>query len=290
MRAPERATERPDPVELHRLCVPDPQRVPIAIGSFDSIGPLSRADFPHRHTFYEVVLVTAGTGWHVVDFAAHPIRPPHLGFIVPGQVHWWRDAIGLDGQVLLFTDEFLLSHPRDRETWQRLGRSPWLDLDPAQARAFAAVFAQLRDEDRRRDPGFLSVLQSYVHVLLVRACRIAERRPPAAAADRPTAVVREFSRLVAGSGWDGFSVRDYATRLGVSVGYLTEVVKQVSGLTPGQLVRRARVLEARRLLGGSDLTIAQVSSALGFNDPAYFCRFFRRETGSTPGGFRRSVD
>lgn len=290
MRAPDLETERPDPVELHRLCVPDPERVPIAVGSFDSIGPLSRADFPHRHTFYEVVLVTEGTGWHVVDFDAHVIRPPHLGFIVPGQVHCWREAVGLDGQVLLFTDEFLVSHPRDREVWQRLGRRPWLDLDDSECREFAALFAQLRIELRRREPGFLTVLQAYLHVLLVRACRVADGRPPAASCDRPTAVVRDFGRLVAKDGWSGNPVRDYAIRLGVSVGYLTEVVKQVSGLTPGQLMRRARVLEARRLLGGSDLTIAQVASALGFSDPAYFCRFFRRETGSTPGSFRRSVD
>ncbi|ADD42390.1 helix-turn-helix domain-containing protein [Stackebrandtia nassauensis] len=290
MRAPTLDTERPDPVELHRLCVPDPERVPMAIGSFDSIGPLSRADFPHRHTFYELVLVTAGTGWHVVDFAAHPIRPPHLGFIAPGQVHWWRDAVGLDGQVLLFTDEFLLAHPRDREVWQALGRRPWLNLTGFERREFAALFAQLSAEYRRRDAGFLSVLQSYLHVLLVRACRVADGMALTMATDRPAAVVREFNRLVTHSGWSGYSVRDYATRLGVSVGYLTEVVKQVRGVTPGQLVRRARVLEARRLLGGSDLTIAQVSHALGFSDPAYFCRFFRRETGSTPGSFRRSVD
>lgn len=289
MRAPQPETQRPDPVELHRLSVPDPQRVPLAIGSFDSIGPLSRADFPHRHTFHEVVLVTAGTGWHMVDFVAHPIRPPHLGFIAPGQIHWWREARGLDGQVLLFTDAALAAHPADREGWHRLGRSPWLDLGPDAATEFSALFGQLDREYRRRDPGFVSVSQALLHVLLVRAGRAADQAPPAAATDRPAAVVRDFSRLVARSGAGGHSVRDYATRLGVSVGYLTEVVKQVSGVTPGQLVRQAKVLEARRLLGGSELTIAQVSHALGFNDPAYFCRFFRRETGSTPGGFRRSV-
>lgn len=64
-------TDRPDPVELHRLCVPDPQAPPVAIGSFDTKGPLSCAAFPHRHTFYELVLVTDGAGSHFIDFVGH---------------------------------------------------------------------------------------------------------------------------------------------------------------------------------------------------------------------------
>ena len=55
---------------MHRLEVPAPHAPPFAVGTFDEIGPLSRAEFPHRHTFHELVHVTGGTGAHVVDLAA----------------------------------------------------------------------------------------------------------------------------------------------------------------------------------------------------------------------------
>jgi AraC-like DNA-binding protein len=82
------------------------------------------------------------------------------------------------------------------------------------------------------------------------------------------------------------TVRAYAARLGVSTSHLTGAVKASTGEPPGRLIRRAQALEARRLLARTGLSVAQVAHALGFADPAYFCRFFRREVGLTPGRFR----
>lgn len=61
---------------------------------------------PHRHTFYEVVLVTACDGRHVVDFAEHVLRPPQLYVIAPRQVHSWQVS-RLDGYVILFLEDLL---------------------------------------------------------------------------------------------------------------------------------------------------------------------------------------
>jgi AraC-like DNA-binding protein len=85
------------------------------------------------------------------------------------------------------------------------------------------------------------------------------------------------------------SVRGCAASVGVSVGYLNEAVKRATGFTPGHLVRQAQAREAKRLLAATDLTVRQVARLAGFSDPAYFGRFFRRETGSSPGDFRRGI-
>ncbi|MEV4195780.1 AraC family transcriptional regulator, partial [Streptomyces toxytricini] len=82
---------------LHRLQVPQPHLLPFAVGSFDAIGPLSRAGFPHRHTFHEIAHVTAGTGRHVLDLVPGPLAPPLLCVITPGQVHHWEGAEGPAG-------------------------------------------------------------------------------------------------------------------------------------------------------------------------------------------------
>lgn len=112
----------------HRLEVPMPNTLPFAIGTFDTIGPMSRASFPHRHTFHEIVHVTGGTGEHVVDLAHFPLRPPNLCFIAPGQVHHWENVTGLEGSVILFTDDFLLDHPADRRALREHGPRSWLEL------------------------------------------------------------------------------------------------------------------------------------------------------------------
>ncbi|WP_240957876.1 AraC family transcriptional regulator [Streptomyces barkulensis] len=279
-----------EPVPLHRLEVPAPNALPFAIGSFDTIGPLSRAGFPHRHVFHEVVYVTSGSGTHVVDAVPWPLSPPNLCAVVPGQVHHWRGVSGLNGWVVLFTDDFLLEHPEDRETLRGLRERPWLRPPRDEAVRLSALLREMDREYRARGEGFASVLQSYLHVLLVRASRLSGGGPPAAAAGpeggRVSKAARDFGRLLEEPEAGRLSVRECAARLGVSAGHLNETVRRATGRTPGQLLRRARVLEAKRLLTGTGMTVSQVARQAGFCDPAYFCRFFRRETGVTPGAFR----
>ncbi|NGO73896.1 helix-turn-helix transcriptional regulator, partial [Streptomyces boncukensis] len=112
----------------------------------------------------------------------------------------------------------------------------------------------------------------------------------AAGGTAAAAVAEEFRRLLARPGAAAeLSVRTCALELGVSVGHLSAAVRAATGLTPGQLIRHAQVLEAKRLLAGTGLTVGRVAREVGFADPAYFCRFFRRETGASPGEFRRGA-
>lgn len=271
---------------MHRLEVPVPSTLPFAVGTFDTIGPMSRASFPHRHTFHEIVHVTGGTGAHVVDQVRAELRPPQLCVIAPGQVHHWDGVRGLAGHVVLFTDDFLLDHPADRVLLRRLSERPPLALDEPTQASTAQLMAELHAEYRTGAEGAGSVLRSLLHVLVVRAARLARTEGTPAPA-RAGAVAEEFRRLTARSGGP-WSVRAYADRIGVTPDHLTEAVKAATGRPASQLVREARVREAKRLLAGTELTVRQVGTRVGFADPAYFCRFFRRETGTSPGGFREN--
>ncbi|MFD7654649.1 AraC family transcriptional regulator [Actinosynnema sp. NPDC059797] len=273
---------------MHRLEVPVPDALPFAVGTFDTIGPMSRASFPHRHTFHEIVYVTGGTGTHVVDLARWELAPPHLCVIAPGQVHHWVDARDLEGYVVLFTDDFLLDHPADRDLLRRLSERPWLTLDEPTHDRMLRLVTELDDEYRRGAEGAGSVLRALLHVLVVRAARLPAT--PAAAPARAGGVAEEFARLAGRTEHALWSVRAYAERIGVTPGYLTEAVKAATGRTPSELVREARTREAKRLLAKTDLAVRQVAARVGFADPAYFCRFFRRETGVSPGGFRRGAE
>jgi AraC-like DNA-binding protein len=273
---------------VHRLEVPVFDAPPFAVGTFDTIGPMSRASFPHRHTFHEIVHITSGAGAHVVDLARWELRPPHLCVIGPGQVHHWEDVRDLDGFVILFTDDFLLDHPADRDVLRGLSERPWLTLDePAHART-TRLIAELHDEYRQGAIGAESVLRALLHVLVVRASRL-PGTPAATPPARAGAVAAEFVRLTSPADLARWSVRAYAERIGVTPGYLTEAVKAALGRTPSQLIREARIGEAKRLLALTNLTVRQVADRVGFTDPAYFCRFFRRETGTSPGDFRSST-
>ncbi|WP_341770868.1 AraC family transcriptional regulator [Actinocrispum wychmicini] len=267
---------------IHRLEVPLPHSLPFTVGTFDSIGPMSRAEFPHRHTFHEIVYVSTGSGVHVVDVARWELAPPQVFVVAPGQVHRWDDVQGLEGFVILFTDDFLLHHPVDRHLLRRLSGRPLAPCDGGLLRPITELY----DEYRWRADGVESVLRALLHVLVVRMARVADTGAPGPA----ETLVDQFARLTGQPGGESWSVRECAARMGVTPGYLAEAIKAATGRTPSHLIREARVREAKRLLVSSDLTVRQVADRTGFADPAYFCRFFRRETGLSPGDFRRVGD
>ena len=282
---------RPGEPPLHRLEVAGPDGLPFAAGSFDAMGPLSRTTHPHRHTFYEIVHVTAGSGAHVVDLARWPVRPPHLAVILPGQIHHWQDGRGLDGTLALFTEDFLVEHPGDIDLLRGLGRTCWFALDAEDDVRVGGLMADLAAEHRQRAPGHESVLRALLHVLIVRAARLDRQgetgpgRPRSR--PRPHGLAEAFARLTARQEAAAWSVGECAERLGVSPGHLNQAVRAATGRSPGRLLIAARVYQAQRLLAHTELPVRQVAARVGITDPAYFCRFFRRETGRSPGDFRK---
>jgi AraC family transcriptional activator of pobA len=83
-------------------------------------------------------------------------------------------------------------------------------------------------------------------------------------------------------------VEDYARDLRVSRDRLGSAVKRATGLSPRAYLHRLLLRDAMELLANTGMPVSQVAFRLGFVDPAYFTRFFKRETGQNPGAFRRS--
>ena len=102
-------------------------------------------------------------------------------------------------------------------------------------------------------------------------------------------IVREFKKLVISEHGSLLRVQDYAEIMNISVSRLSAVIKEATSLTPGQIVRNELVNSAKRMLANSDLNVSEICYSLKFEDPSYFGRFFKRETGFTPSVFREHI-
>lgn len=250
---------------------------------------------PHQLTFYDVLLLRKGNGRLVQEDRWHSVSPGTVAFHAPGEHRRWLLTAGAEGLVLFFTEEFLRSFLQDAGF---LGRLPFfvpggprtLELEPRQRSWLEERLLDMRSEVQGDAWGRVLALQAGCYEVLVRLARLhrrrrGDRRPAAAAppwlARFVDAVDRDFRTER--------SVTHYAREAGVSPGHLSHLVRDRLGRSVGEVVRSRILLEARRALLHSDLSIREVAEECGFDDPSYFVKYFRRYVGETPGTYRERI-
>ncbi len=249
---------------------------------------------PHVLAFPEILLVERGRGRVFLDGEVAAVARGTVVITLTGQVREWRLAERLDGPCLFFTEEFVaevFSDPRflDQFAYFRTPRpSPTVHLAPAERRRFADRFAAMRREIALLDADATPALRALLYELLVLLNRWYRARHRAPAPAPPSALVERFVALVGRDHARRHRVADYAAELGVTPGHLGALCRAHRRQSAGAIIRARLALEARRLLLYGDLTAAEVADRLGFEDPSYFARFFRREVGTAPSRFRVS--
>lgn len=142
-------------------------------------------------------------------------------------------------------------------------------------------------EHTSREPGSNLAETHYLGLVLVQIWRIA-RTDIVAHGRAPQGLTERFLMLAAQKARDHWTVETYAEALSVSRDRLGSAVKRSTGLSPQAYLHRALTREAMELLTNTGVPIAQVAFRLGFVDPAYFTRFFKRQVGQNPAAFRKA--
>lgn len=250
-------------------------------------------DRPHTLEFYEIVLVTRGRGFVWLDADRYPVRTGGVLFTSPGQIRRWQSE-RLDGICLLFPAMFLEEFFRDESFVDRLpffrggAGTGLLALSPVRTLRLQRRLEAMRRELHRLRADSVHLLRARLYEILVMLARIfAKSHRISAVAPIAHDLTTRFRALVREQATARHGVESYARDLAVSPGYLNRVSKRYLGQTAKAVIRDALVLEARRRLLYSNESAARVGYALGFVDPSYFTRFFRRSTGQTPNQFRR---
>jgi len=102
-------------------------------------------------------------------------------------------------------------------------------------------------------------------------------------------IVRRFCEMVEVHYKDQLTIQYFAESIGLSQPHLTRICRQYLKVSPHKFIKQRRILEAKRLLQYTRLSINEVSNKIGFEDPGYFCRFFKSETCATPVEYRQSI-
>ena len=246
---------------------------------------------PHQLDFYDILLITRGHGWFDLDVERLRVAPGQLLVTRPGQVRRW-DVTAVDGACIFFASEFIRDAFADARFLDQFAffdparRSGAINLTAAERTQFLRRFRRMGEELRGLRADATELLRARLYELLVLINRwYLARHPKAAARSRNTTIDR-FRSLIERDFRRQHRVRDYAERLDVSPGHLNVLCRAHLGRSASAEIHQRVLLEARRLLRYTDRPAFAIAQELGFADPAYFGRFFRRETGATPRRYR----
>ena len=248
---------------------------------------------PHAHRdLHQILVIVTGGGSMLAETRTAAFRAPSVAIVPAGTVHGFSFQPETEGYVLTLADRLVRDLAREERAFGHLFGAPrctQIAADPHSLREFSDTLHRLKRELVWHAPASEAAATGLVLTLLVHAVR-ALHEPAgivSAANNSRAALVARFREKIESHLRTGLSIAQYAKALSVTPGRLRAACLEVTGKPPVRVLEERLVLEAKRSLMYTNMTVAQTAYHLGFGDPAYFSRFFRKRAGQSPATFRK---
>ncbi|MCA0994943.1 helix-turn-helix domain-containing protein [Alloyangia pacifica] len=252
----------------------------------------------HRHSrLLQIFLFRTPSVKFRVGDGDHRTSEPLLLVVPPGTPHGFRFPEDINGDVLTIPETEI--HPPVLDRLRQVTQPYAGFLAQSETPRFADVDALMRQlgaayhsVGSEREALLRALSHAIVLTLIEELRRTAHIDAGHAGAElsRHEAQVQAFCELVEARFAETVTVEDYARVIGVSAPHLTRICKRILGIAPNELVRRRRMLEAKRLLTYTRLPVLDIAHRAGFGDAAFFSRTFKATFDVTPSEFRKRAD
>ncbi|MEL6866847.1 MAG: helix-turn-helix transcriptional regulator [Bacteroidota bacterium] len=252
-----------------------------------------RADEAHRHDYYTVLLVEEGRGQHIIDYRSYAFAPGQVYFVSPGQVHQVLFEAQPKGWVITFSKDFLIKNNitthfiANFNLFRQFGEAPPLILDEVSQERLLRIIEEMNacllPQLHYQKEALGALLQLFL-IYCSNSCLLDTKQLDESNAG--ICILRDFKQLVDHKYREWHKVTNYATEIHITAKHLSQTVKTLTGKTAKVLIQDRIILEAKRLLLHSSLTIKEIAFQLGFEEPLHFSAFFKKMTQTAPSQFR----
>jgi AraC family transcriptional activator of pobA len=249
---------------------------------------------PHAHPhFVQIIAVTSGGGTMTAEGESLQFGAPGLIIVPMHTIHGFRYEENSSGWVLTIAARHveLLSARAPELAGLWAAPAAVSCEDEAWMTSALSVLSAL---DRELDDGEIggviaaeALLTTLLVMILRQLARVGELGK-AEVSGGPTELVSRYRALIEDHYCDNWSLSKYAQALNVSLAQLRAACSATSGDAPLKLIHERVLIEAKRNLIYTAHSVSQIAYQLGFNDPAYFSRFFTQHAGEPPAQFRAS--
>ena len=248
----------------------------------------------HRHSFYHIVLFTAGAGRHTIDFEQFDVHPGQIYFMRPGQVHGWAFEGKMDGYIINFSaeifNEFLTdsSFPDQFYFFRGIASQSVIQLNEETAEQAKSIMKAILKESEHQLGFTNEMICTQLISLFISISRCATPLQENKIPLHNQLVLQNFSKLVEQYFTEKRLPKEYAAMLYITANHLNALCQDLVGKSAGTIIRDRILLEAKRLLINAQMPIAEIADQLNFTDNSYFTKFFKKHTFQTPEEFRKS--
>jgi AraC family transcriptional activator of pobA len=250
---------------------------------------------PHTHPEYgQLIFVREGRGVVELEGTRVPFVGPCAMLMPTDCVHGLDYEVDQDRWVVTIEVSYLAQINAKLQEFTQLWSGPRiipLSYTPEVERESYQLIRRLEQEMLSASVGRAAALEALLTMLLITLIRAMPNGQFEYDGASPASVrqAERFRDLVNQHYGENLRLHEYASMMAVSVSQLRSVCTSALGQSPTKIIHSRIVTEAKRSLIFSDLPVEQIAFRLGFDDAAYFTRFFRREVGQTPSHFRTTA-
>ncbi len=245
---------------------------------------------PHRHgNLWQLVYVENGEMKVHIEGREQQPKQPCLVLVPHLCVHGFAFSADVSGHVVTLAEPIIQSMEQALpDAGAILRNAAVLQLKPAERKELNSLFASIEQEYTQARPFREMALQALVSQLSIWLLRRLN-----SVVDSPKSKKHsqyhfaKFTELVEKQFTQHHPLEEYATHIGISKPHLNSVCRQFANCSALQFIHQRLLLEAKRHLIYTAMSISDISHSLGFSEPPYFTRFFKRFTGQSPVEFRK---
>lgn len=245
----------------------------------------------HRHDFYFVLFIKHGKGEHEIDFIKYEVDNYSVFLLRPGQVHQLKLEKGTTGFILQFTSDFYTpSKNPANSVLRKVSNKNYCPLSTERFEKIDLLLQVIFQEFTQKQARFKDVIIASLDILFIELLR--QSNDPIKIVNEAKLYsqerLEELKDLLEKNIQTKKQVVNYAEMLNMTSYQLNSITKTLLQKTVSDLIDDQIILEAKRILIGTSNQVNQVAYILGYDDPSYFIRFFKKQTRMTPEEFRRN--
>lgn len=230
-----------------------------------------------------------------VDFQEFQIETDSLLFLNP-KVIIKPNETEFGGELLLhFNRDFYCIELHDQEVacdgilYNNVFEIPFIQLNEDQSKDIQNIIREIQSEMKDEDSNTEEMLRILLKLIILKSTRIWKQQHLLSENDQQSDVqfLRKFSKLVEQHYKTHHTVADYAEMLFLTPKNLSKKIGLLSKDTPNDIIKNRIILESKRLLAHTAMTVKEIAFSLNYEDDAYFIRFFTKNTGISPLSFRK---